>query len=230
MDGIRIENVSNVKHLGHILTGDLLDSKDIIIIAQTAVYNRNANAILSDFKYIASQIRVNIKQSYCTSFYGSQLCDLSSNTIERLCTSWRKAMNIHTRTHCVYVPLLCNCLPLRMQLETRSVKFYVHGLNSKNDVFCFLMRSATLNRMSTIGTNIINILFKYKISPHKMYQSTYASVAKCIAVMYDKNVSDGDKIQASVLRDCINLRDNTSHYNCLTYDEATCVIDYVALA
>ena len=63
-----------------------------------------------------------------------------------------------------------------------------------------------------------------------MYQSTYASVAKCIAVMYDKNVSDGDKIQASVLRDCIKMRDNTSHYNCLTYDEATCVIDYVALA
>ena len=82
----------------------------------------------------------------------------------------------------------------------------------------------------SIGTNIINILFKYKISPHKMYQSTYASVAKSIAVMYDKNVSDGDKIQASVLRDCINMRGNTSHYNCLTYDEATCIIDYVALA
>ena len=117
-----------------------------------------------------------------------------------------------------------------MQLETRSVQFYVQGLNSKNDVFCLLMCSATLNRMSTIGTNIINILLKYKISHHKMYQSTYASVAKCIAVMYDKNVSDGDKIQASVLRDCINMRDNTSHYNCLTYDDATCVIDYVALA
>ena len=41
-----------------------------------------------------------------------------------------------------------------------------------------------------------------------MYQSTYASVAKSIAVMYDKNVSDGDKIQASVLRDCINMRSN----------------------
>ena len=114
--------------------------------------------------------------------------------------------------------------------ETRCVQFDVQGLNSKNDVFCFLMRSATLNRMSTIGTNIIiNILFKYKISPHKMYQSTYASVAKCIAVMYDKNVSGGDKIQASVLRDCINMLNNTSHYKCLTYDEATCVIDYVAL-
>ena len=57
-----------------------------------------------------------------------------------------------------------------------------------------------------------------------MYQSTYASVAKYIAVMYDKNESDGDKMQASVLRDCIHLRDNTSHYNCLTYDEATVLL------
>ena len=48
--------------------------------------------------------------------------------------------------------------------------------------------------------------------------------------MYDKNVSDGNKIQASVLRDCINMRDKTFHYNCLTYDEVTCVIDYVALS
>ena len=132
-----------------------IDSK--YIIAQTAVYNRNANAILSDFKYIASQLRVNIMQSYCTSFYGSQLWDFSSNAIERLCTSWRKsirkAMNIPMRTHWVYIPLLCNCLPLRMQLETRSVQFYVQGLNRKNDVFCFLMRSATLNRMSTMSTN-----------------------------------------------------------------------------
>ena len=43
MDGIRIENVSNVKHLGHILIGDLLDSKDIV--SQTAVCNRKANPL-----------------------------------------------------------------------------------------------------------------------------------------------------------------------------------------
>ena len=48
--------------------------------------------------------------------------------------------------------------------------------------------------------------------------------------MYDNNVSDGVKIQASVLRDCINMCDNTSHYNHLTYDQATCVIDYVAFS
>ena len=71
-------------------------------------------------------------------------------------------------------------MPLRIQLEARSVKIYAQGLISINDIFSFLMRSATY------------ILFKYKISPYKIYQSTYASVAKCIAVMYDKNVSDGD--------------------------------------
>ena len=35
-----------------------------------------------------------------------------------------------------------------------------------------------------------------------MYQGTYASVAECITVMYDNNVRGGDKIQATVLRDC----------------------------
>ena len=51
-----------------------------------------------------------------------------------------------------------------------------------------------------------------------MYQNIFASVANCIVAMYDTNVSAGDKIQASVLRDCItknNMRGNTSHYNCI---------------
>ena len=138
----------------------------------------------------------------------------------------------HTRVFvCTPDPQVTEHGPHPVQLPQAPLTFgAATSFDVLNGAFCFLMRSATLNIMSTIGTNIINILFKYKISPHKRYHSTYASVAKCIAVMYDTNVSDGDKIQASVLRDCINMRDNTSHYNCLTYDEATCVIDYVALA
>ena len=64
------------------------------------------------------------------------------------------------------------------------------------------------------------VLFKHKVSTHTMYQNNYASISKRVAVLYDNDVSDGDKIQAIVLRDGINMRDNTSHYNHLTYDEA----------
>ena len=126
MNDVKLDNVQLVKHLGHILTSDLFDDKDIM--HQTSMYNRKANAVLSDFKHISGDLRVKIVQSYCSSFYGSQLWDLSNKCIDRLSISWRKsirkALNIPVRTHSVYLPLLCECLPLNVQLELRIMKFF----------------------------------------------------------------------------------------------------------
>ena len=94
MNDVKLDNVQLVKHLGHILTtksSDLSDDKDIL--HQTSMYNRKANAVLSDFKHISGNLRVKIVQSYGSSFYGSQLWDLSNNCIDRLSISWRKTIN-----------------------------------------------------------------------------------------------------------------------------------------
>ena len=100
MNDVKLDNVQLVKHLGHIIsiTSDLTDDKDI--------YNRKVNAVLSDFKHISGDLRVTIMQSYCSSFYGSQVWDLSNTCIDRLSISWRKsirkALNVPARTHSVY--------------------------------------------------------------------------------------------------------------------------------
>ena len=73
-----------------LMSSGLSDDKDIM--HQTSMYNRKANAVLSDFKHISGDLRVNFLQSYCSSFYGSQLWDLSNKCIDRLCISWRKAI------------------------------------------------------------------------------------------------------------------------------------------
>ena len=59
MNDIKLDNVQLVKHLG---TSDLTDDKDIM--HQTSMYNRKANAVLSDFKHISGDLRVQIMQSY----------------------------------------------------------------------------------------------------------------------------------------------------------------------
>ena len=55
MNDVKLDNVQLVKHLGHILTSDLSDDKDIL--HQTSMYNRKANAVLSDFKHISGNLR-----------------------------------------------------------------------------------------------------------------------------------------------------------------------------
>ena len=141
MNDIKLDNVQLVKHLGHISTSDLTDDKDIM--HQTSMYNRKANAVLSDFKHISGDLRVQIMQSYCSSFFGSQLWDLSNTCIDRLSISWRKsirkALNVPARTHSVYLPLICEYLPLNAQLELRVMKFYMNGINSTNRTFRFFI-------------------------------------------------------------------------------------------
>ena len=119
-----LDNVQSINHLGHILNYDLSDDKDVT--NRMYMYNRKANAILSDFRHISGDLRVRIMQAYCSSYYGSQLWNLSNKCLERLYTSWRKsirkAFNIPMRTHCAYIPLLCKCMQLNVQLEQRYVK------------------------------------------------------------------------------------------------------------
>ena len=66
MNDVKLDNVRLVKHLGHILTSDLCDDKDIMHQTSMYMYNRKANAVLSDFKHISCDLCVQIMQSYCT--------------------------------------------------------------------------------------------------------------------------------------------------------------------
>ena len=55
MNDVKLDNVQLVKHLGHVITSHLTDDKDIM--HQTSMYNRKANAVLSDFKHIKWQTK-----------------------------------------------------------------------------------------------------------------------------------------------------------------------------
>ena len=132
--------------------------------------------------------------------------------------------NIPQRTHCVCLPLICQCLPLAIQLEMRL------GLDSDSDTFCFLTRQSSANPYSTIGKNVKNIMYKYHIPPHTMFGGNYASVAKLINKMYENDVDEIDRAHASVLSECIEMRDRTFQCNSLSYEEANDVIDWTAIS
>ena len=106
--------------------------------------------------------RVQVIQGFCSSYYGSQLWNLSNKCLEKLYSSWRKsirkALNIPLRAHSVYIPLLCKCMPLSVQLELRYVKFFMQGLQSKNYTFCFMTRQSSIH-ISILLVAIVNIYY-----------------------------------------------------------------------
>ena len=46
---------------------------------------------------------------------------------------------MHAITHSVYLPLICECLPLNVQLELGVRKFFMNGINSTNRTFRFFI-------------------------------------------------------------------------------------------
>ena len=54
------------------------------MIRTSCIRRPRTNAVLPDFKHISGDLGVQIMQSYCSSFYGSQLWDLSNKCTDRI--------------------------------------------------------------------------------------------------------------------------------------------------
>ena len=63
-----------------------------------------------------------------------------------------------------------------------------------------------------------------------MFSGNYASVVKLITKMNVNDVDDINRANASVLRECIEMRDRTSQCNSLSYKEANKLIDWIAIS
>ena len=106
------------------------------------------------------------------------------------------------------------------------MKFFMKGILSKNNVCSFLTRHAHTYMLSTAG----NIMHKYNLNYNFICRSTYNAVAKIIQDTYDNGIRNDDhRIHASVITDCIAIRDNSAQYASLSYEEASDIIKHLAL-
>ena len=83
-----------------------------------------------------------------------------------------------------------------------------------------------MNRGSTIGKNINYIMWKYDIPP-KMCRGTYVAVNKLITKWYNNNIKTDDDINASIIAECIMIRDNTMTCNTMNQCDANNIVMYL---
>ena len=89
MDGNPIERVRQYVHLGTLVGSGLMDSP---IQRSVNKFYSEVNLLMAQFSNIFSSLRYKLFQSYCMSFYGSQLWDFSGREIEKIFVAWRKAV------------------------------------------------------------------------------------------------------------------------------------------
>ena len=111
-----IEYVNEWPHLGHIITSSCDDARDIMSRRFSLI--GQINNILCNFRAFDCRTEVRLVKAYCTSFYGSELWDLSHICMESICTAWRRGIRqiwrVPNTTHSSLLPGLCETLPLLM--------------------------------------------------------------------------------------------------------------------
>ena len=107
LNGQNIDFQPSVTHLGHHVENPEWYRKGISdLFART-------NSVLSKFGSCNSEVRHFLVRTYCTSFYGSPLWNLSGSHIQRFYCAWRKCVrrvwNVPYNTHCRFMEQLSIC-------------------------------------------------------------------------------------------------------------------------
>ena len=180
MYGKRLEWSDTVKHLGNIVNKDLDDLDDCKL--KGGVFIGSVNKLLGNFGKLQPNIVYNLFNSYCCSFYGSQLWNPNSPGFRKCCINWNKATRrilcLPSRTHTWMLGPLSDQLHISTQLYIRSVKFIVCLLRSKNEIVHCIMNNAVSNAMSPLGNKIAFFRYKYDID---IFHDMNTNIAKIVS-------------------------------------------------
>jgi hypothetical protein len=206
--GEPVEIVSKFKYLGHVLHNDRTNPhieylcKDFIM---------KVNSFLGTFGELSSDIKNTLFQTYCSSFYGSHLCDF--NHIENVYVEWRKAIRrvwkIPRRTHTRLLPHIIQAPPLPVILKQRFVNFFYGGIESTNELVRFMFRNALCNN-TRMGNNLNLILNSLSLCPCNAYKYSPDMLCKHVFYKWMTCVNEEDVRVATQIQEVIAMRD--SHY------------------
>ena len=88
----------------------------------------------------------------------------------------------------------------------------------------FLSKYACMNRGSTIGKNMNYIMYDV---PPKMCRGTYVAINKFITKRYNNNVKTDDGINASIIAECIMIRDDNMTCDIMNQRDANDIVMYL---
>ena len=163
LSGNNICQCQHITHLGHTVETDRQPRVDINKGISDLIMR--TNYVMSKFGCCSADLRNFLFRTYCTSYYGSPLWNLSGSYINRLHCTWRKCMrriwSIPYNSHCFILKYLYGSCDSDIQLLSRFLKF-IHGALRSDNCIVSLCAKLTEQSQSVVARNRRLLLYKLK--------------------------------------------------------------------
>ena len=173
--GVPLPYVDHWKHLGHIIHRDESPSHDTL--HKRAEFIGKIHALHQEMGKIDPKVFLILVRIYLSSFYGSNIWDLTSASAGRLYATWnnmiRTAFNLPYATHRYILKEISELRPLQETLFKRFAKFCSQILNSGKPEVVHLFHKQKYDSRSVFGKNYksymvykTDFLTNYRVPPN----------------------------------------------------------------
>ena len=155
-------------------------------------------------------------------------------------TQWRKAVCkvlwLSSRTHVKYLPIITDSMPVEILSYNRFLNFYNSMKNASNNIVKYISNMSRYSISSTMGRNLNYVLYKCNVNLEDLNIMESKPFIMICTERWVNNISDNDFINASLIRDLINVRDgqydlnieeNGNIINLFNRDECTFLLNYL---
>ena len=217
---IRIPWTDTYKHLGHHIHKDENMHHDLN--AKRGEFISSIHSLRQEFGMLNPHVFMRLISIYYTSFYGSNLWDLGSESSERLWSSWnillKSTFSLPFATHRYISNGLYGLPHLKSRLIKRFINFHISIRNSNQNTLKVLYNTQRFDTRSIFGRNC------------QFVQSLCGTheLSKSGANKFQVHpIPAGEKWRLPMLSELLNIRDGNLSVNNLNCDDIQSLIDYL---
>ena len=194
-------------HLGHPIGPNCCDK---VIEKGTNVFVVAFNGVNSCFNNTHIDVKYKLFKSFCMPLYGCVLWSFTSNQMSKFFAMWRKCirklLNLPTRCHSLYLPLIVNDYPVEIQLYKRFIKFIVSIISSCNESVKLCGKLLIEGSNSVCCRNLNYIAHFFNVNKSVMITNVN-NMHPLIENKLQSLYCDSDFVNAGNIRDLLCLND-----------------------
>ena len=195
-------------------------------------FNKSFYGFISKFEGCNTTTKSTLFHQYCSSMYGSQLWDLTSQSFVDMCTQWRKklrrVLSVPNMTHCDLLPLVANNMPLDVKLDCKYIGFYKSIATSENVILRYTAKCKLYDYSSTLGRNMTYLIHKYGLQVDDLLSLSKNKIKQHCYNKWINQINEEYITYSIIIKDLIMMKENRC-VRCFSNTDCNFMIDFLCI-